>query len=80
MAGIGLATTASAVPSFARQMGMPCSGCHTQFPKLNAFGRQFKLGGYTMTAAKQITATDSNDNETLGLTDVPPISVMAQSQ
>ncbi len=30
-----------AVPSYARQMEMPCSGCHVQFPVLNSFGRAF---------------------------------------
>lgn len=37
-----------AVPSFARQTGMQCSGCHTVFPELNSFGRQFKLRAYTL--------------------------------
>ena len=41
---------AGAVPSFARQMNMDCSGCHTQFPQLNAYGRMFKLGGYVQSA------------------------------
>jgi len=39
---------ALAVPSMARQMGMECSGCHTVFPELNSFGRQFKLRGFTL--------------------------------
>jgi len=40
---------ASAVPSFARQTGMPCSQCHTLSfgPALTPYGRQFKLNGYT---------------------------------
>jgi len=40
---------ACAVPSFARQTGMPCSQCHTLSfgPALTAYGRQFKLNGYT---------------------------------
>ena len=43
------AVDARAVPSFARQMGgMACSGCHTVFPELNAFGRQFKLRGFAL--------------------------------
>jgi hypothetical protein len=37
----------SAVPSFARQTGKACSGCHTIWPRLNATGREFKLTGYT---------------------------------
>lgn len=38
---------AFAIPSLTRQTGVGCSGCHTVFPELTAFGRQFKLGGYT---------------------------------
>jgi len=38
--------TAKAVPSFARQTGMPCNECHTVFLELTPFGRTFKLGGY----------------------------------
>ena len=39
---------ASAVPSFARQTGQPCATCHNgAFPQLTAYGRQFKLNGYT---------------------------------
>lgn len=46
---------AEAVPAFARQMGVPCNGCHFQyFPKLNSFGREFKLGGFTQTAQELI--------------------------
>ncbi len=39
--------TASAVPSFTRQTGQPCATCHTAFPELTPYGRQFKLRGYT---------------------------------
>jgi hypothetical protein len=39
--------TASALPSYARQTGQPCATCHTAFPELTPYGRQFKLGGYT---------------------------------
>lgn len=37
---------ASAIPAFARKMEMACSGCHTAWPSLNAFGRQYKEHGY----------------------------------
>ncbi len=37
---------ADAVPSFARQVGQSCSLCHYAFPKLNAFGMQFKYDGF----------------------------------
>ena len=54
---------ASAVPSFARQTGLPCNACHTNFPELTAFGRQFKLNGYVMSSGGKW---------------VPPVAGMAQ--
>lgn len=46
---------AQAVPSFARQTGLPCSQCHTLSfgPALTAYGREFKLNGYTFAAGEQ---------------------------
>ena len=44
-------TPAHAVPSFARQTGYTCAVCHTVFPQLTAFGRNFKLHGYTQLLA-----------------------------
>jgi hypothetical protein len=46
---LALPATAGAVPSFASQTGMPCSQCHVLAfgPALTAYGRQFKLNGYT---------------------------------
>ena len=47
--GVGLlllAANAMAVPSFSRQTGRPCSGCHTVYPELTAYGREFKLLGF----------------------------------
>ncbi len=46
-AGLIDTRTASAVPSYARQTGQPCATCHTAWPELTPFGRQFKLMGYT---------------------------------
>jgi hypothetical protein len=42
---------ARAVPSFALQTGQPCTSCHIGAfgPQLTAFGRAFKIGGYTQT-------------------------------
>src|SRR6516165_2378117 len=39
---------ASALPSYARQTGLGCGVCHTEFPQLTPFGRRFKIGGYTL--------------------------------
>lgn len=46
------ATDALAVPSMARQTGYECGKCHTVFPELNQFGRNFKLGAFAMTSDK----------------------------
>jgi hypothetical protein len=46
--GLCVPATVHAVPSFARQTGMPCTACHTNFPLLTPFGRAFKLNGYVM--------------------------------
>lgn len=43
-------TASRAVPAFARQTHQPCAACHIGGfgPQLTAFGRQFKLLGYTL--------------------------------
>ncbi len=56
---------ARALPSFARQMDAQCIQCHTEFPVLNQFGRQFKLTGYTLAADPTTTM-------------LPPIAIMLQ--
>jgi hypothetical protein len=38
---------AMALPSYARQTGLPCTGCHYTPPELNPAGRLFKLLAYT---------------------------------
>ncbi len=46
---------AQAVPSFARQTGMPCDACHSGgfYPELNNFGRMFKMNGYIWSAHEE---------------------------
>ena len=73
-----LAGPAWAVPSFARQTGLPCNACHTTPPELTALGRQFKLDGYTLSTAKQITAPAKGNTSGLQLAASLPISVMFQ--
>jgi hypothetical protein len=60
-----LASRSEALPSFARQTGMPCARCHTVAygPALTAYGRQFKLNGYVWGDAKE---------------SIPPIALMVQ--
>lgn len=53
------AGTLRAVPSFARQTGLSCNVCHSNPPELTAFGRDFKLRGYTLA---ELTAKDKVGN------------------
>ena len=73
LVSVSLAPTAHAVPSYARELRVPCEACHTVFPQLNAFGRQFKLNGYMLGSAP--AGTEPN-----GVVDsLPPLSVMLQT-
>jgi hypothetical protein len=40
------AKSASALPIFAKKTGLRCSACHEAWPKLNAFGQNFRDNGY----------------------------------
>ena len=42
-----LPESAHAVPSMGRQTGKQCSACHTVFPELTPYGRQFKLEAFS---------------------------------
>lgn len=50
IAAAALTRPAAAVPAFAQQTGQPCKTCHVGGfgPELTPFGREFKLGGYTL--------------------------------
>jgi hypothetical protein len=74
-----MATDAYAVPSYARQLQVACNACHTQFPELNAFGRQFKLSGYTLAAGDQIEAQNEEQQTSLSLDRLPPVAMMIQA-
>jgi len=47
---------AEAVPAFAEQTGRNCAACHVGGfgPELTQFGREFKLGGYTLRMHKSV--------------------------
>ncbi len=71
--------SAQAVPSYARQTGLACEACHTVFPELTPFGRQFKLNAYTLTTKPAVTDEDQSKSTSLSLADMPPLSVMIQA-
>lgn len=43
-----LSSTAYGMPMFARKYGADCSMCHTQVPKLNRIGYEFRSAGYRL--------------------------------
>jgi len=45
---------AQAIPVFARQTGHNCQACHISYPELTAYGREFKLNGYTFGEAQPV--------------------------
>lgn len=53
-AWFGFLATAQAIPVFARQTGHNCQACHISYPELTAYGREFKLNGYTFGEAQPI--------------------------
>src|SRR5712692_10063745 len=75
---LGFNTSAHAVPSFARQTGLACAACHTNYPELTQFGRVFKLNGYTLTGIKQIQAEPTTGAVGLKINEIPPLSAMLQ--
>ena len=68
-----------AVPSYSRQTGLSCIACHSTFPELNSFGRQFKLNGYTLTNIKTITALSDSGKTKLNLLTTPSLAGMVMS-
>ncbi len=74
-----VAQPARAIPPFARQTGLACEACHTLPPELTPFGRRFKLSGYTLTTRPPlVNDIDDYKRNTLWLTDLPGIAVLAQ--
>ncbi len=74
-------TSALAVPSYARQTGLACSGCHYAPPELNPAGRRFKLLGYVDKAdeTKVVKADGSKSHAALDLLASLPLSAMLEA-
>ncbi len=68
----------AALPSYARQTGLACSGCHYNPPELNPAGRRFKLMGYVDKAdeTKVIKTDGGKKAAALDLLSSLPLSVM----
>jgi hypothetical protein len=66
---------AQATASFSRQTGLACSTCHTTFPELTPFGRDFKLNGYTLSSAKEVTEKGEKKQSGLSILESLPLSI-----
>jgi hypothetical protein len=66
----------AAVPSYSRQTGLACSSCHYTPPELNAFGRKFKLEGYTFATKPEVSENKTDHNSSLHLLEAFPLSVV----
>ncbi len=73
---LGISETSNAVPSFARQTNMPCASCHSIFPELNSFGRNFKLNGYTLNAGEVVESADKDGKTLMQFPKSPAVSAM----
>ena len=69
---------ALAVPSYSRQTGLPCASCHYAPPELNAFGRKFKLDGYTFATKAEVSEDKDKKGHdaTLKLLESFPLSIL----
>jgi hypothetical protein len=69
--------SAEAVPSYARQTGLRCTGCHYTPPELNPAGRRFKALGYVDRAqVESIKAEPSSWQAALDILKSLPLSGM----
>ncbi len=73
--------SATAVPSYARQTGLPCSGCHYDPPELNPAGRLFKLLGYVQKSddTQSIQLDGTTKGAPLDLLKTLPLAVMVET-
>lgn len=73
--------SAVAVPSYARQTGLACSGCHYAPPELNPAGRKFKLLGYVDRGddTKTVKSDSGKAHAALDLLASLPLSVMLET-
>src|ERR1700740_979634 len=73
--------TVKAVPSYARQTGLACSGCHYAPPELNPAGRRVKLMGYVDRAGEtKVIKTDGGKKRSaLDVLSSLPLSVMFET-
>jgi len=76
--GLIVPIEADAVPAFARTYGHACSKCHTAWPALSAYGRDFKESGYMDDRGQPEEQVKMND--WLTLPKVFPLALVLKSR
>ncbi|MCL4558388.1 MAG: hypothetical protein M1491_07135 [Deltaproteobacteria bacterium] len=71
---MGLPESAQAIPSYARQTGFACDICHTVYPHLTPFGREFKMHGYVMDTAECVEVKGSTKMCGVDINRIPMVS------
>lgn len=69
---------ALAMPVFARQYDLTCAVCHSAYPRLNAFGKQFQANNYRLPNWREKIAADTKD-DMLALPKMPPLALRMQA-
>ncbi len=70
---------AEALPSFARKYKISCSQCHSGFPVLNAYGRQFKMNGFVREPGGSEGVLKSQDGE-MATENIVPWAVIVRAR
>ena len=68
---------AEAMPEFARRYSMSCAACHSAFPRLNRFGKEFAANNMRLPNWKDTTVKTGDPS--LALPAYPPFAVRAQA-
>ncbi len=71
---LALPKDAHAIPSYARQTGFACDICHTVYPHLTPFGRDFKTHGYVMDTAECVKASGNAQMCGVDINRIPMVS------
>jgi hypothetical protein len=70
--------SAHAMPVFARQYDLTCAACHAAYPRLNAFGEQFRDNNFRLANWREKTTVDTHD-DMLALPKSVPLAIRAQA-
>ena len=70
--------TLQAMPVFARQYDLSCNTCHAAYPRLNAFGEQFRENNFRLPNWRGKTTVNTGD-DMLALPKTVPLAIRAQA-